>query len=117
MKLSSFYHHAMIGDAVEGSQDCFQLTVTVRMDCLASLDDHLNCLKRTGYYGFVAQLEADVALVIDGAPIRLPEARCIAHGLDVNTGSANTQLDQQASTLAMKALSRARALVAESPAA
>ncbi|WP_163575368.1 hypothetical protein [Halomonas faecis] len=106
MQLTTFGNDVMLGDSVQGTVGAFTVKVSARLDFEAPTDEMLRVMAVPDRYSFIAQLEAEVWILVNGYQIRVPEARVIRHGMIVNDPS-NQHLDVAAAELAQTALNTA----------
>lgn len=106
MQLTTFRNDVMLGDSVQATVGAFTVRVSARLDFEAPTDEMLRVMAIPDRYSFIAQLEAEVWIAVNGYQIRVPEARVIRHGMTVNDPS-NQHLDVAAAELAQSALNTA----------
>ncbi|QGQ72505.1 hypothetical protein [Halomonas sp. PA16-9] len=106
MQLTTFGNDVMLGDSVQATVGAFTVKVSARVDFEAPTDEMLRVMAIPDRFSFIAQLEAEVWIAVNGYQIRVPEARVIRHGMIVNDPS-NQHLDEAATVLAQSALSKA----------
>lgn len=106
MQLTTFGNDVMLGDSVQATVGAFTVKVSVRVDFEAPTDEMLRVMAIPDRFSFIAQLEAEVWIAVNGYQIRVPEARVIRHGMIVNDPSSQ-HLDEVATVLAQTELNTA----------